>query len=63
MEIKKYADEDPYGDRYYLINDGMYYLPDNSGYTLNMMEAGMFGEEYANDICQTTTGVRKELAL
>ena len=63
MEVKDYESEDPNGDRYYLIKNGMYYRPDSKGYTSSMMEAGLFGEAYATDHCQTTEGVSKEFAF
>jgi len=62
-KVMDYIGEDPFGDRYYLIKNGMYYRPGSKGYTSSTTEAGLFGEAYASDHCQTTEGVRKELAF
>lgn len=63
MTVKDYVREDPFGDRYYLIKNGMYYRADSKGYTSSMMEAGLFGEAYATEHCQNTEGVQKELVI
>ena len=63
MTYKHYPNSDPFEDRYYLIKNGYYYRPDAKGYTSSIMEAGMFGEEWARDHVQSTEGVRMELAL
>lgn len=58
-----YENDDPHGDRYYLIKNGYYYRPNSRGYTSSPLEAGMFGERYAKDHCANTEGVTMELVV
>jgi hypothetical protein len=44
-ERKKYLDES-----YLLIKDGYFYRPNACGYTLNILEAGLYPEEEAKKI-------------